>query len=360
MSRPADGLPPGARRLAAWCVVGLLVAAVFVVAALLVVYLRAVTAPLAVAVLGSALLYPLHQRLVRWRLPHSAAAALTCLVLVVLIVGVGWILVRLIADSAPKIGRQLSEAADRLREQYGSAADPASQAADGMRAFGGKLASALASGVVGGVGIAIQLATGGILTLALTFFLLRDAHKLPAFTRAVVPGRYTDLTVKILRRAFLAVAGFMRGTTLIALIDALFIALGLALLGVPRAEGLAALVFVGAYVPYVGAFLSGLVAVLVAFADQGLGTALWALAVVLAVQQIEGNFLQPGIQSRTVSLHPAVVMVSVVAGGAVLGVLGAMLAVPTVAMVTSIIALLREERAKPDGPENAGVSVCDT
>jgi predicted PurR-regulated permease PerM len=116
--------------------------------------------------------------------------------------------------------------------------------------------------------------------------------------------------------------------------------------------------FVGAYVPYVGAFPSGLVAVLVAFADQGLGTAPWAPAVVLAVQQIEGSFRRPGLRNRTVSLHPAVVMVSVVAGGAVLGVLGATLAVPA-AMVTSIIVLPREERAKPDGRENAGVSVGD-
>lgn len=119
--------------------------------------------------------------------------------------------------------------------------------------------------------------------------------------------------------------------------------------------------FVGAYVPYVGAFLSGLVAVLVAFADQGLGTAPWAPAVVLAVQQIEGSFRRPGLRNRTVSPHPAVVMVSVVAGGAVLGVLGvlgATLAVPA-AMVTSIIVLPGEGRAKPDGRENAGVSVGD-
>nr|WP_242433014.1 AI-2E family transporter [Streptomyces sp. Root264] len=100
------------------------------------------------------------------------------------------------------------------------------------------------------------------------------------------------------------------------------------ILGVPEAAGLGALVFMGAYIPFVGAFLSGLVAVLVALAQGGTSTALWALLVVLAVQAVEGNLLQPAVQSRTVSLHPATVMLSVAAGAGIAGVLGALLAVP--------------------------------
>ena len=106
----------------------------------------------------------------------------------------------------------------------------------------------------------------------------------------------------------------MRGTTLIALIDAVCITVGLLVLRVPGAVGLGALVFVGAYIPYLGAFISGAVAVLVALADRGFVIALWALGVVLAVQVLEGHVLQPMIQSRTVQMHPAMVMLAITAG----------------------------------------------
>ncbi|NUU22154.1 MAG: AI-2E family transporter [Streptomycetaceae bacterium] len=334
-------LPRAAVRAAAWSAVVLLVVAVAAGLVALAVYLRAVTAPLAVAILAAALLYPLYQRLVRARVPRSWAAGLTCVALVALVFGAGWILVGAISDNAAEIGDALGSAADELRDRYGGGADPAAQAADGLREAGDKLGAVVAEGVVSGIGVVAQVLMGAVLVLALTFFLLRDGHKVPGFVRALTPVRHRDVADRIVRRSFLAVAGYMRGTTIIALIDAAFIAVGLLVLGVPGAPGLAALVFVGAYVPYAGAFLSGAVAVLVAFADAGLGTALWALGVVLAVQLIEGALLQPGIQSRTVALHPAVVMGAVVGGGAVAGVLGALLAVPVVAVAVSVIAVLR-------------------
>jgi predicted PurR-regulated permease PerM len=143
------------------------------------------------------------------------------------------------------------------------------------------------------------------------------------------------------RRALRAVEGFMRGTTLIALIDALLITVGLLVLDVPGAAGLGALVFVGAYIPYLGAFISGALAVLVALADRGFVIALWALGVVLAVQVLEGHVLQPMIQSRTVQMHPAVVMVTITAGASVAGVLGMLLAVPLTAAAFGVVQELR-------------------
>jgi predicted PurR-regulated permease PerM len=139
------------------------------------------------------------------------------------------------------------------------------------------------------------------------------------------------------RRAFGAVEGFMRGTTLIALIDALCITVGLLVLRVPGAVGLGALVFVGAYIPYLGAFISGAVAVLVALADRGFVIALWALGVVLAVQVLEGHVLQPMVQSRTVQMHPAVVLLALTAGASVAGILGMLLAVPLTAAAFGIV-----------------------
>jgi predicted PurR-regulated permease PerM len=133
----------------------------------------------------------------------------------------------------------------------------------------------------------------------------------------------------------------MRGTTLIAFIDAVCITVGLLILDVPGAVGLGALVFVGAYIPYLGAFISGAVAVLVALADRGFAIALWALGVVLAVQVLEGHVLQPVIQSRTVQMHPAVVMVAITAGASVAGILGMLLAVPVTAAAFGVMSELR-------------------
>jgi predicted PurR-regulated permease PerM len=166
------------------------------------------------------------------------------------------------------------------------------------------------------------------------------------------------------RRAFQAVEGFMRGTTLIALIDAVCITVGLLVLGVPGAVGLGALVFVMAYIPYLGAFISGTVAVLVALADRGFVIALWALGVVLAVQVLEGHVLQPAIQSRTVQMHPAVVMLTITGGASVAGILGMLLAVPLTAAAFGVLSEARTRYAgessdaspSSDSPKSGGSS----
>ena len=121
----------------------------------------------------------------------------------------------------------------------------------------------------------------------------------------------------------------------------------------PLAFALAVLVFLGAFVPFIGAFISGLVAVLVAFADRGWEIGLVVLGVVLAVQFVEGNFLQPIIQSRTVDLHPAVILLAVVAGASLFGILGAYLAVPITAVVFAVVVSLRSDLTTP-GPKDAG------
>lgn len=165
--------------------------------------------------------------------------------------------------------------------------------------------------------------------------------------RTLAPRGTADLVEAMARRAFGAVEGFMRGTTLIALIDALCITGGLLILRVPGAVGLGALVFVGA-------FISGAVAVLVALADRGFVIALWALGVVLAVQVLEGHVLQPMIQSRTVQMHPAVVLLAITAGASVAGILGMLLAVPLTAAVFGVVHELRALYG-PGGPETPGV-----
>jgi predicted PurR-regulated permease PerM len=125
--------------------------------------------------------------------------------------------------------------------------------------------------------------------------------------------------------------------------DAVLIGAGLSFLGVPLAFALAVLVFMGSFVPYVGAFVSGLVAVLVGFADGGWQLALAVLVLIVAVQFIEGTFLQPLIQSRSVNLHPAVILLAVAAGGSLFGIAGAYLAVPVTAVVSAVYSSLAAE-----------------
>ncbi|MEU8511731.1 AI-2E family transporter [Kitasatospora sp. NPDC048722] len=339
--RPYLMLPPAMRRAAAWSLAVILLIAVASLVVFALFALRAATVPFVLALLGASLLYPVVPWLVRRGVGRSLAAALTCAVLVAAVGGVIALLVNSLVHSAPQIATALQDAGRRIADWLGPFGEKIQHALGNAKGETNSLVSTLGSGVLSGLGLLTQLLTGGVLALALVFFFLRDGHRTGESIRSYLPGRGGDTVVACAERAFDAMAGFMRGTTLIALIDAGFITIGLVALGVPGAPGLGALVFIGAYIPFVGAFLSGTMAVLVALADGGLGTALWALGVVLAVQMIEGNILQPVIQSRTVELHPATIMVAVVAGSGVAGILGALLAVPLCAAGAGIVSVLR-------------------
>lgn len=339
--RPYLMLPPPVRAAAAWSVAVIVLITVFALAVFAFVELRAATVPVLLALLGTSLLYPVMPWMVRRGVGRGLAAGLTCALLVAAVGGVIALLVNSLVHSAPQIAQALQEAGDRIAEWLGPFGEKIRHALDNAQGETNGLVSTLTNSVLSGLGLATQILTGGVLTLALVFFFLRDGHRTPEAVRSYLPPRSAETVIACAGRAFEAMAGFMRGTTLIALIDAFFITVGLLLLSVPGAPGLGALVFMGAYIPFIGAFLSGTVAVLVALADGGFGTALWTLGVVLAVQMIEGNILQPVIQSRTVELHPATIMAAVVAGAGIAGILGALLAVPVCAAGVGVISVLR-------------------
>ncbi|SEL21300.1 AI-2E family transporter [Streptacidiphilus jiangxiensis] len=342
-------LPASARRLTAWLALGLTAAAAAAVLLLVVWVLRAAVVPLVMAVLTTALLDPLVQQI--RRLPGAGArpgiaAALACLLVVGVVDAAIFVIALTLVHSSESLLSALQQAPQHVS---GGASDVAGAASSGLRQLHAGLGHTLVAGAVAGFGIAAQLLTGAVLALALTFFLLRDGRRLPAAVRRTLPSGAARTALRLGRIAYRATAGFMQGTTLVALADASLILVGLLILGVPGAAGLAALVFVGAYIPYIGAFLSGLTAVLVALGDQGLGTALWTLGVILLVQFTEGAFLQPVIQSRTVSLHPGLVMFTVVGGISLGGVLGALLAVPLTAAAVATYRELSGSRASRAG-----------
>ncbi|TPQ17488.1 AI-2E family transporter [Streptomyces sporangiiformans] len=346
-------LPEPVRRLAAWCVVLLLVTGVVVVGIRLCAEFRTAVVPVLLALLGTALLGPLYRRLVRAKVNRSVAAGLTCTAVVGVVGGAAYIVVAALIDSGDEIISSLKRAAESLAEYFGAAGtsldDLASNAKELLSNFGGTAAS----GVISGISVVGEAIAMAVLALLLVFFFLRDSHRATGVMRALAPGRSADSVEVMARRAYQAVEGFMRGTTFIAFIDAICITVGLLVLDVPGAVGLGALVFVGAYIPYLGAVLSGAVAVLVALADRGFVIALWALGVVLAVQVLEGHVLQPMIQSRMVRMHPAVVMLTITAGASVAGVLGMLFAVPLTAAAFGVVAELRDRHAPPSPPDTA-------
>ncbi|MGR4881529.1 AI-2E family transporter [Streptomyces sp. LARHCF249] len=348
MSNPL--LPEPVRRLAAWCAVVLVVTAVLAVIVWLCAVFRTVVTPVLLAVLGTALLGPMHRRLVRMKVNRSLAAALTCLAVLAVVGGASYVVVLALIETGDQIVDALRRAGQGLAEHFGalgtSLEDVAKNSKDLLAKFGGTAAS----GVVAGLSVVGTMLATALLALVLIFFFLRDSDRAVGTLRSLVPTRSGDLMEAMGRRAFEAVEGFMRGTTFIALVDAVLIGAGLLVLDVPGAVGLAALVFVTAYIPYLGAFLSGAVAVLVALADRGWVIGLWAIGLVLVVQMIEGYVLQPMVQSRTVQMHPAVVMLAITAGASVAGILGMLLAVPLTAAAFGVVSELRARYAEPAEP----------
>ncbi|MFJ3922569.1 AI-2E family transporter [Streptomyces sp. NPDC090022] len=347
-------LPAPVRRLAAWCIVFLLVTGVAAVLVWLIIVFKTAVTPVLLALLGTALLGPLHQRLVRMGLHRSLSAALTSLVIVAVMGGATYIVVAALIDTGDQILLSLRRVGQDLATHFGAAGTSLEDLAKNAKGLLSRFGSTAASGVITGLSVVGEMIATAVLALLLIFFFLRDSHRAADTLRSLAPRETGDMLEAMGRRAYEAVEGFMRGTTFIALIDAIAITAGLLVLQVPGAVGLGALVFVGAYIPYLGAVISGAVAVLVAFADRGWVIGLWALGVVLAVQVLEGHVLQPMIQSRTVQMHPAVVMLAITAGASVAGILGMLLAVPLTAAAFGVISELRSRYAADPAPGPVG------
>ncbi len=185
------------------------------------------------------------------------------------------------------------------------------------------------------VGIA-QGFTALLLAIVLLFFFVKDGEQIVDWFVGLVPDRSRDNVRAAGTRGWVALSGFVRGTALVALVDAVGIGIGLAIVGVPLVLPLAVLVFFGGFIPVIGATVTGLLAVLVALADGGITDALIVGGIVLLVQQVESNVLQPTIMRRAVALHPTVILGVLTAGAVLIGVVGAFLAVPVAAVAAAV------------------------
>jgi predicted PurR-regulated permease PerM len=183
----------------------------------------------------------------------------------------------------------------------------------------------------------------------LTFFLLKDCERIWGYLLSLIGRRGRRDADEVGARIDTALSGYVRGIALVGLVDAIVIGLALLIIGVPLVLPLMVITFFAAFVPLLGAFVAGLIAVLIALVSGGVVDALLVLAAVVLVQQIEGHLLYPLLMGRTVNLHPAVILVAHGTGGILAGVVGVFLAVPTAGIISVVIEYGRD-RPPPDSP----------
>ena len=333
--------------LALWSLRWLLLAAGAVLLAEVVQRTWVIVLPVVLALIVTSVLEPL-SRLYERRLGFgpALAAAATLLTGLAVLVGTGVAIAPSIAGQADDIAADassgLQEVQDRVQRSDVVTED---QVDSGIQQVQDRLtdsADAIASGVLGTLGALGSGLVTLIIMLLLTFFFLKDGRRFRPWLLAVTGRRSGPHVVTVLERSWATLGGFIRTQALVSLIDAVFIGIGLLLVGVPLAVPLAVLTFFGGFVPIVGAFVVGAVAVLVALVSVGWVGALIVLGIIVAVQQLEGNVLQPWLQSKVMQLHPAIVLLSVTLASTLYGIVGAFLAVPVVAVLAVTLRYLDE------------------
>jgi predicted PurR-regulated permease PerM len=343
-----------ARRVAlfAWATVGVLLLGA--VAIWVLTRITVVVVPLLIALFPAAALSPLRLRMVGSGWPRWLAALTLAFALLAVVAGLVAGPIPTLVDQTPTLLDSVSSAAQQLQRLLTRL--PGGERFAGIDQLAGQAAGALlgADPVAGTVEVArtaLTVLSGVLLALIAVYFLLYQGDRIGRGAVALLPRHTRPDALELGAELWATLGAYVRAQLLIGLIDAVFIGLGLWLLGVPLAVPLALLVFVGAQVPIVGALVSGSLAVLVALADGGLALAAAALAVVAGVQFAEGQFLEPLLMSRLVRLPAFAVIVAVALGSTVLGVLGALLAVPVAACVVRTVAFLRRRAERGPAPD---------
>ncbi|MGA5498431.1 AI-2E family transporter [Streptomyces cinereoruber] len=308
--------------------------------------------PLIVALFLTTMTWPLARFLRRHGWAPALASAVVTVLFLVVVAGIVALIAVPVASQSGELADGVVEGIQKLREW---AAGPPLNIGDDQISKGFDAAVAriqdsvgsMVTTVVTGVSTVFNGLVTAVLALFLMFFFLKDGPRfLPWLTRQL-PGRLaTDVPV-VMERGWDTLGAFVRSQAFVGLLDAVFIGLGLWFLDVPLVLPLAVLTFVSAFVPIVGALFAGLVAVLIALVSNGLTDALLVLAIIVVVQQLEGNVFQPMIQSRGLGLHAAVVLLAVTLGGSLAGIVGSLLAVPAAALIAVVWNYLREQLAGP-------------
>jgi len=318
--------------------------------------------PIVLGLLIATVLWPSTRFLRRHRWPPALAASTVLVAAIAAFVGI-------IVAIAPSVANQVTELSDQAttalqdvqewlqgppfnfgEDQIGSAVDSVINSIQDN-------AQNIAGYALTGVSVVGNSLLNLVLALVLVFFFLKDGPRFVPWLSAQTGPRAARHVAALSYKSWDTLSEFIRQQALVGFIDALFIGLGLWIFGVPLVIPLAVLTFFGGFVPIIGAFVAGAFAVLIALVSKGFTTALIILIIVLAVQQIEGNILQPIIQGRGFNLHAGVVILAVTAGSSLSGIIGAFLSVPIAALIAVIYRYIRDEldgrspEMAPDGTE---------
>lgn len=319
--------------------------------------LSLVAISLAIALLLSALLSPAVGALARLRVPRSLASAIVLVGGLAAVVATLTLVINQFVNGAPELVAKATAGIQRIQESVQRGEGPFRLSEEQLKEIQETITGwftdgqgSWAAGALSTVSTVGHFVTGLFLVLFTTFFFLRDGRKITRFLFGMLPRSVRSSLLSAADASWTTLVSYVRATVLVAFIDAVGIGLALVILDVPFPFALAALVFLSSFIPIVGATVSGAVAVLVALVDQGLVVALILLAAVIAVQQLEGHILQPLIMGRAVAIHPLAVIVAIAVGSLLAGIVGALLAVPIVAVLnTGIRHLIELRRAEEEG-----------
>lgn len=321
-------------------------------------YFSEFTVPVAIGALITALAVTFVDQLVRVGVPRALAAGIVLLGVIALVAGVLALVGQQVANQFEDLRTAVVEGIDQV--QHWARTGPLNLSDAQLDAWVERVKGVVQStgdrqvvNRVAEVGTTLtHVLTGLFIALFAAYFFLYEGERIWRWAVRLTPRDVREHINSSGRVAWVTLTGFVRGTVLVALVDAVGIGVSAFVLQVPLALAIGALVFLGAFVPIVGAFVSGIVAVLVALVAQGPWTALLMLIAVVAIQQIESNVLQPFLMGRFVSLHPLAIILAIGAGITLSGIVGALVAVPTVACVNAVVRHLADTPG-PYPPETA-------
>jgi predicted PurR-regulated permease PerM len=348
-------VPSGLRTAAAYSWRMIVVLAGLYVLLYVAAYVAVVIVPVMVALLLAALLQPGAAALVRNGWPRSLAALVMLLVGLAVVAGIITLVVQQVTAGFTDLADQVSEGLGQIRdfvvETFPVTQRQIDDALTQLQDFFTSNQETIASGALTTAATVGEVFTGIVLALFTLFFFLKDGRSIWLWLIGLFPRDSRAYLDEAARRSWRTLISYVRATVAVAMVDAIGIGIGLAILGVQLVVPLAALVFLGAFVPIIGSFLAGTVAVLVALVTKGPITALIALAIVVLVMQLEGHVLQPLLLGKAVHVHPLAVVLAIAAGLLIAGIFGALIAVPVVACANVAGTYLSRRHDGPRPPE---------
>lgn len=327
----------------------LLILAVVGVSIFALMQIRLLVIPVLIALILAAAIGPFVNLLRRRGLPGGAATAIAFVLLLTVLAGVTSIIVMSVRN---QWGELVSQAASGLEElenflltgPFPLDREQLEQARTGLVEFA--TSSQARSGAITGLSAVTEFLTGAILMVVILFFFLKDGAKIWEFFMRPFKAQREQKLRRAGKRTLEVLGGYVRGTAIVALVDTVAIGAALLILQVPLAIPLAIIVFITAFIPLVGATVAGILAALVALVANGPVVALIVVAVVIAVNQLEGDLLQPVVMGKSLQLHALVILMALTAGTILAGIIGAVLSVPLAAVAWAIIQVWTAEDPK--------------